>query len=326
MAWNPAQQLYCPNELCQAPNPLISSCCQRCSTPLTKRYLWAITDDFDLGLPGDILADRYLIINKNVVLDTKPGSIPEKLELEKIQHVQYYLKLLPYRLHIPQVYGILSLDNGETQQEVLLLEKPPILVREEVTPWKVELLDDLGTVWSSATSIQQLNWLLQIASLWEPLASEGVASSLLEPNLLRIECSLVRLLELRADLMTPKLYHLGMLWNLILTDSQPSIAKFVEQICSSLVQQEIQSGQQLINILNKAIREIELSQTDIIKIRSINEDDFSYSSGDKISKTPLIALSNSVSPDKTNLWSKLYRLMTASRAKENSTRGIGNRE
>ena len=78
MASNPEQQLYCPNELCQAPNPLKLSLCQKCSTPLSKRYLWAVTDELDLGQPGDILAERYLIINQNVVLDTKPGLAPEK--------------------------------------------------------------------------------------------------------------------------------------------------------------------------------------------------------------------------------------------------------
>jgi len=72
---NDAATLYCPNELCQAANPLTHKFCQRCSTPLPKRYLWVVGDSLSIGSTGEILADRYLIINQSVVLDTKPGLL-----------------------------------------------------------------------------------------------------------------------------------------------------------------------------------------------------------------------------------------------------------
>jgi protein phosphatase len=100
---NDAATLYCPNELCQAANPLTHKFCQRCSTPLPKRYLWVVGDSLSVECAGEILGDRYLIINESVVLDTKPGLLPQTPELENTHPIRPYLRLISYRLHIPQV-------------------------------------------------------------------------------------------------------------------------------------------------------------------------------------------------------------------------------
>ena len=63
----------------------------------------------------------------------------------------------------------------------------------------MQLCSQLDNAWRDATSMRQLNWLWQIANLWQPLHSQGVANSLIDPYLLRVEGSLVRLLELRSD-------------------------------------------------------------------------------------------------------------------------------
>jgi len=202
--------LYCPNELCQAPNPLNHKFCQQCRTPL-RRYLWVEREGLNVAKPGEILAERYLVINKSVVLDTKPGLLPQMPELENLQAIKAYLRLIPYRLHTPQVYGILPLTDGQSQQDILLLEKPPLVADD--TGQQVELCSQLTTAWGNASSIRQINWLWQIAHLWQPLSSEGVASSLIDPYLLRVEGSLVRLLELRSDSSTaPGLPQLGEFW------------------------------------------------------------------------------------------------------------------
>jgi protein phosphatase len=142
---NDAATLYCPNEYCQAANPLAHKFCQRCSAPLPKRYLWAVADGFSLGNPGEILADRYLVIDQSIVLDLKPGLLPQIPQLDNLDHIKAYLKLIPYRLHIPQVYGIIPLHEGKSQLEILLLEKPPLVVDSTYT--QVYLRSQLTAAW-----------------------------------------------------------------------------------------------------------------------------------------------------------------------------------
>jgi protein phosphatase len=292
---NDAATLYCPNEFCQSPNPLDHNFCQRCSTPLPKRFLWAVGDGLDLGKSGDILADRYLVIEKNVVLDTRPGLVPHTPEIERLQEIKPYLRLFPYRLNVPQVYGVLPTSDGEGQNDILLLEKPPITVGD-VFPYKVELLSDLRTAWSDATSMRQLNWLWQIAHLWQPLASEGVALSLLDPNLLRVEGSLVRLLELRSDgEMKPQLSDLGAFWQEILTKSKPAVSDFLSNICRSLIDGKIHSAEQLIIALDQGLVYLGSKQspnivvattTDTGPSRARNEDACYPASDSLINKPP----------------------------------------
>ncbi|MBE9034112.1 protein phosphatase 2C domain-containing protein [aff. Roholtiella sp. LEGE 12411] len=291
---NEAATLYCPNENCQALNPLTHKFCQRCSTPLPKIYLWAVVDGLSVGSPGEILADRYLVINQSVVLDTKPGLLPQTPELDDVQVIKAYLRLIPYRLNVPQVYGVLPLTDGHSHQEILLLEKPPLLVDD--TDQQIYLCSEFTTAWRDATSMRQLNWLWQLAHLWEPLLSEGVASSLLDTYLLRVEGPLVRLLELRFDPETaPELPQLGEFWQQLLSETKPVIAEFVSVISHSLIQREINSPEQLIAVLDRGLAELGRSQTPTITIttktdtgpsRQRNEDACYPPSGTLLSKPP----------------------------------------
>ncbi|MBD2495593.1 protein phosphatase 2C domain-containing protein [Nostoc sp. FACHB-280] len=291
---NDAATLYCPNELCQAANPLTHKFCQRCSTPLPKRYLWVVGDVLNVGSPGEILADRYLVLNKSVVLDTKPGLLPQGLETDNLQTIRAYLRLIPYSLHIPQVYGVLPLRDGRSRKEILLLEKPPLFT-EPTTDSQLRLCPQLTTAWRNATSMRQLNWLWQLAHLWQPLVSEGVASSLLEPHLLRVEGSLVRLLELRFDTATPKLSDLGEFWQQLLPDTKPVIAEFLNQVSNYLINGEINSAEVLISVLDRGLTELGELQSPKIKIitktdtgpkRQRNEDACYPPSGTMLSKPP----------------------------------------
>ncbi|MDZ8185524.1 MAG: protein phosphatase 2C domain-containing protein [Nostoc sp. ChiSLP02] len=291
---NDAATLYCPNENCQAANPLTHKFCQRCSTPLPKNYLWAVVDSQSLGTPGKILADRYLILDKFVLLDTKPGFLTLTPELDNLQIPRAYLRLIPYRLHVPQVYGVLSLPDKSSVRDILLLEKPPLLFDEKTQ--QVHVGSELTAAWGDVTSMRQLNWLWQIAHLWQPLASEGVVSSLLDSSVLRVEGSLVRLLELRFDDgATPELPELGKFWQQLIANAKPAIAEFVDRISASLIQGEIHSTEQLIAALDRGLAQLGRSQTPTIKIitktdtgpsRQRNEDACSPPSGTLVSKPP----------------------------------------
>ncbi len=256
---NDAATLYCPNEICQAANPLTHKFCQRCSTPLPKRFLWAVADGLELGKPGEILAARYLVIDKSILLDTKPGLVPQAPDSENLQIIRPYLRLIPYRLHVPQVYGVLPVgDERSSHQEILLLEKPPLKIIDNTNTLSAKLGSDLTTAWRDATSLRQLNWLWQIAQLWQPLASEGVVSSFFDTQVLRTEGPLVRLLELRSDHdFTPDLSQLGEVWQKrLLPTAKPAIADFLNQICHSLIQAEILSAEQLIRVLDQGLAEV----------------------------------------------------------------------
>lgn len=291
---NDAATLYCTNESCQAANPLTHKFCLRCSTPLTKNYLWAVLDGPSVGSPGEILADRYLVLDKFLLLDTKPGLLALTSELDNLQPLKAYLRLIPYRLHVPQVYGALFLGDGPSHQEILLLEKPPLLVDDKIQ--QVQLASELTTAWRDATSMRQLNWLWQIAHLWQPLASEGVVSSLLDSNVLRVEGSLVRLLELRFDAATlPELPQLGQFWQQLVSSAKPAITEFVNEVSLSLIQGKINSTDQLIGVLDRGLAGLGRSQTPTIKIitktdtgpsRQRNEDACSPPSGTLVSKPP----------------------------------------
>ncbi|MBE9199659.1 MULTISPECIES: protein phosphatase 2C domain-containing protein [unclassified Nodularia (in: cyanobacteria)] len=294
---NDAATLYCPNEACLAANPLTHKFCQRCSTPLPKRYLWAVGDCLIVGSPGDVLADRYLVISKSVVLDTKPRLLPQSPELDNLQGIKAYLRLIPYSLNVPQVYGILPLSEGQSHQEILLLEQPPLSA--DVSGLQVQLCNQLNIAWRDATSMRQLNWLWQIANLWQPLKSEGVATSLIDPYVLRVEGPLVRLLELRFDAAkSPGLPELGAFWQQLQSDSKPAIAEFIHEISNFLIQGKINSPEVLIAVLDQGLAELGSSQTPTIKIvtktdtgpsRQRNEDACYPASGTVVNKPPQVS-------------------------------------
>jgi protein phosphatase len=297
-----AATLYCPNELCQAANPLTHNYCQRCSTPLPKRYLWLVADGKGLDISSEILADRYLVLSEFVLFDTKPAFPPQLIELEKLQSIRPYLRLFPYRLHVPQVYGIVNLGEGENLEEYLLLEKPPIYIDGE--PTSVKLYDSLDSAWGEATSMRQLNWLWQIAQLWQPLASEGVASTLLSKSLMRVEGALVRLLSLRTDPVdAPSLADLGEFWLTLQHKTKSAIAEFIGQVCDSLINGEICSGEQLVTVLDQGLVELGrgvnkgttfganysvtiVTRTDMGPSRQRNEDACYPATGSTVSKPP----------------------------------------
>ncbi len=280
MMQNDAAKLYCPNDLCRAPNNQTDNFCQQCGTPMVKRYLWAVGEGIEACKPGNLWRDRYLLKgtpveapatqerklkSHRVFLDTKPGWPPEILAAEIPDQIKHYLRLIPYRLNVPQVYAVVPVAEERTAKEILLLDQAPIY--PDNVPLAGQLMPKLTDAWGDATSMRQLNWLWQMAHLWLPLATEGVASSLLEPELLRVEGSLVRLLELLTVPSTaPTLASLGQLWLPWVSSAKPAIARFLEQLCQALIQGEVQSGAQLIAILDRGLAAVGQAQTRTLTI------------------------------------------------------------
>lgn len=266
---NPAATIHCSNIRCQAPNPQSNKFCQQCRTPLLRRYLWAIGQGVEGFQPGDAIAGRYVLIQARVLLDTQPGMPPET-PLDIPGNLTPYLRLAPYSLHVPQLYGRLIPLEGRSRSEIWLLEDAPIYnpvsgqsARREKTAPAVEgqLLPELTSVWEKAPAMRQLNWLWQLAMLWQPLSSEGVASTLLSPTLLRVEGSVVRLLELQLDPKSaPTLQQLGQLWSQWIAGTAPTIAEFLKQLCTQLRDGQIRTSEQLVALLDQGLKNCGRSQ------------------------------------------------------------------
>ncbi|MCT7986011.1 protein phosphatase 2C domain-containing protein [Laspinema sp. A4] len=258
----PSAIIYCPNFTCQSPNPETQKFCQKCGTPVPKRYLWAVGGT---GYPsyqtGDILADRYWVKEDKILVDTKPGVLPE-MPVEIPGAIIPYLKLFPLRLHVPQVYGRLPSKGKDPNQDIWLLEETAIypegitVAARKGQPSEVvhaQLMPLLTDCWADASPMRQLNWLWQMAQLWYPFKKEGVAGSLLTPELLRVEGSLLRLLELPRDPTTPDLSELGQLWLSWVKTAHPAIAPYLEQLSQMLRTREVQTPSQLIELLDRGL-------------------------------------------------------------------------
>ena len=301
---NSVATLICSNPRCQATNTEHDQFCQQCGTPLAKHYLWAVGPTVDSYNVGDALTDRFIFRGYRVVLDTEPGT-PLQSNLEIPESALPYMKLFPYRLHIPQIYTLLS-GKGE-EGFTLLLEGGPLPATtfqlnhnshanpsNSAMPVGPSLT--WGEAWPLAPPLRQLNWLWQMAQLWPPLCSQRVATSLLTPPLLYTEGSLFRLLALQQDGSTePKLSELGQLWQQWLPHAQEAIASELETLCQQLISAEVQSAEQLLGQLEQTMVKCQQSyrvqidiatRTDTGPMRDHNEDACYPSHGTVVHNSP----------------------------------------
>jgi protein phosphatase len=215
--------INCPNLRCRAANSEEASVCKVCGTSIPRRYLW-VMGARSTPTPyqtGDMLLDRYLFKGSQVVLDTQPG-LPLSSAFDITDDVLPYLKLFPFRLHIPQLYSLLKIETPTDEPLVLaLLEDAPLATidfeasdRPLSAPLaQVAVAEIFVDAWCNASVLRQINWLWQMVQLWEPLQREGVAWSLVNPDLLRVEGPLLRLLSLDFNPRTgPSLAALGKFW------------------------------------------------------------------------------------------------------------------
>ncbi|MBP0019323.1 MAG: serine/threonine-protein phosphatase [Cyanobacteria bacterium SBLK] len=268
--------LHCSQSDCQAANPESHQFCSACNTPLIRHYLRTIGGEIDRK-PGELISDRYLLIRPCIVLDTKP-ALPPNFPEEPPEELLPYLRLFSQRLHVPQIYGRLFPEETTPKATWLLEYGTPLNARQCKNGQIFPLLRDL---WRQSTALRQLNWLWQMAKLWQPLQEEKVASSLLYPSLLGVRGSLLKLLELQRDTEPVSLTRLGELWLSWVSDASPLIRKFLRELCDRVIAGEIGESVRIVALLDYAIAQCSKSRrcrhqifarTDTGKLRSHNED------------------------------------------------------
>lgn len=261
-----APNINCP--YCETPNEEKNNYCEKCSSRMPKRYLWAVSVGH---YPSSLDDGRYIQKSERIFLDTKPGEAPSFTPEEIPDRVVPYLRLFPYRLHIPQAYALVGAEKG-AKKTILLLEKGPIDISKlESAENERPLMPEITKVWKQAPAMRQLNWLWQIAQLWKALSNQNVASTLLWENLLRIEGPLVRLLELKLDQKsTGSLKNLGKLWSKWAADAQPEIAEFLKKLSSELIKEQL-DWQELIAQLDYALAHCSVAQSVRCQIATLTD-------------------------------------------------------
>ncbi|NCS08882.1 MAG: serine/threonine-protein phosphatase [Microcystis aeruginosa G13-07] len=247
--------LQCQNLTCLSPNALTNRFCEKCGTPLVKRYLWMMGDWVRTYYHvGELIDNRYLVKQPQIVLDTKPAQAPQASD-EPPSWISLYLKLLPFHLHIPQVYGYIPSPDERLNMDIWLLEYGIIPLDETGELIYPELLPTLAEVWSQASDLRQIHWLWQMAKLWHPLQKKAVVSSLLNPSLTRVNNQLLQLLELSKDEATaPNLRDLGALWAGLMPTAAANIQDFLASLTQELESGDIDRLESLIAILDYALQ------------------------------------------------------------------------
>jgi serine/threonine protein phosphatase PrpC len=262
----------CPNPGCKAPNPLDRNFCQKCKTYIPKRYLWTLDRTVNNFGKGELLGDRYIVVSQNTVLDLHPGLTPVTTE-DISPEILPYLKLSAYQPQIPKVYGLVA--NSSSQSEAIwLLEDAPIYAQGVPASWVGRLMPKLVEAWQdqNITTLRQINWLTQIVELWQPMVMEKVASTLLNPESLRVEGSLVRILELVPDRQgAPTLSDLGRFWQKCLPQIDPSAADFWQVLGQQLASGQFTSPEQLLDVLGKALNSCASSYNHLYQIATYSD-------------------------------------------------------
>ncbi len=245
---HPEPRIHCSNPHCTASNLLEARFCDQCSTPVIRRYLWSNKKVINSD-QKQINNDRYLALSEQIFLDTQPNKPPVTPE-EVPPEVVVYLQLFPCYPHIPQAYGLLD----GTDAWLFDYGTVPTVGSEELLANPHQLIPRIEDLWRDATALQQLNWLWQLAKLWKPLSAKNVASTLLEPDLIRINGQVVQLLQLHQDQTDPaSLRDLGNLWSQWAEYARENIQELVEQLASRLETGIVDRASQVIAILDLAI-------------------------------------------------------------------------
>jgi serine/threonine protein phosphatase PrpC len=236
--------IQCANPNCGVPNPQTERHCHQCGAVVPRILVRAFNLDWSHMRVGDLVGDRYAYWGHNLLLDTRPGEAPE-VPNEVPALAVPYLRLLGYRPHIPQPYGILRYASD--QGSALLFEGLP------VEPETGRPFPSFLASWGSASPLRQLNWLWQLANLWKPCADLGVASSLLDFELIHTEGSWVRLMALQVDdgPKGPRLGDLGRAWKGLVP--HPAIADYFNHLLEQLILHRISNAAGLLHSLEQAL-------------------------------------------------------------------------
>jgi protein phosphatase len=230
---------------------------------------------------GELIDNRYLVKQPQIVLDTKPAQAPQAPE-EPPGWISLYLKFLPFHLHIPQIYGYIPSPDERLNMDIWLLEYGTIPLDETGELIYPQLLPTLAEAWPQASDLRQIHWLWQMAKLWHPLQKKAVVSSLLNPSLTRVNNHLLQLLELSKDeVSVPNFRSLGTLWAELIPTAAANIQDFLTSLTQELQSGEIDRPESLIPILDYALQHYGQAQqrtyeiftcTDTGPLREHNED------------------------------------------------------
>jgi serine/threonine protein phosphatase PrpC len=207
--------------------------------------------------PGQAVGaqNRYWVVQPQVWLDTKPGTMPE-LPGRLPPEIVSYLKLLPYTLNMPKVFGTETVSRtGRKTTQVWLLEKAPIFADGVGTTLAGKLMPSISESWKSANSMRQLNWLWQIANLWDDCVKQGVAQTLLTGDKIRVENGLVRILELLPDGdRTLSLRDLAQEWQEWQKQARLPVAATLDKLCQQIQAGTIETAEALSVQLDRALQ------------------------------------------------------------------------
>ncbi|MCS6781747.1 MAG: protein phosphatase 2C domain-containing protein [Gloeomargarita sp. SKYBB_i_bin120] len=255
--------LECSNPSCYSLNPETQLFCQVCGAPLETVFLWVPGEplqETDLERP---YRERYRLRGEHILLDVQPGRPPLSVDTVPIE-AQPYLRLFPWRLHLPQIYAVMPVGG----QLRLLLSQVPLLTKEySEPPPHPKPVQPFGVAWTNATAFRQLNWLWQIARLWPVLNYQQVASSLLKPQLLRVEGPVLRLRELAPDPEPVSLAQLGELLQRLVPTARSEVREPLAQWCEAMIQQQITSAEEWLQQIEQRLalwRETWNSQVTVI--------------------------------------------------------------
>ena len=217
--------IECADPSCAQPgNSMDQLLCRQCRKPLVHRYLWAVGTRAEAVPVGTRVSDRYAVVASHIWLDTQPSRLPDLPDQPPPSAIPY-LKLRSHHLHIPDVYGVCHLEGDP--EPVLLLEQGPLHRQGILHP-------AIATAWDAATPVRRVYWLWQLFQLWLPLAQQGVAQALLNPEQIRVDGWRIQLrdLEVSQALDAPaSLGQLASLWLQWIGNEPGAIAQGLRSIC-----------------------------------------------------------------------------------------------
>ncbi|MGG6240802.1 PP2C family protein-serine/threonine phosphatase [Nodosilinea sp. AN01ver1] len=283
--------IQCSNPSCRSISTPPASRCKVCQTPLLYRFLLAVGDGVVATRPGTLIAGRFLVwhdgskqssesvsVAHQIWLDTRPDHPTPALDTIPAL-VLNYLKLFALAQHIPRPYAYLTPEQTGLAANMLLLDMAPISVRvteprvdskasspdlspgapgapgvPELGQVEATLLPSLAQIWTHGSALQQLNWLRQVANLWPILATERVATTLLQLDELRADGALLRLATLTVDDASPTLAQLGQRWHALVATAQPPLRSYLGWLVKVLKDGQLASAKDLLAELEGAIQ------------------------------------------------------------------------
>ena len=250
--------ITCPNLKCRTLNPEGVQSCSQCGARLPHRYLWVLGLEPEAYKSQTALVERYRFRGPQVVIDTQPG-LPLANAFDITDEILPYLKLFSLRLHLPQIYSLLPAQRTEDieSKPLILLEGAPLAPADFSTAdlaaagdtQNIAVAEDFTTAWKQAAPLRQVNWLWQIVQLWEPLQREGVAASLVNPERLRVEGPLLRLMSLDFGLESVPLSELGRFWAKWCLPAAGRWQGKLTELCDRLMDGDIATAEPLIDEL-----------------------------------------------------------------------------